>query len=141
MELLKPGGYLQWDERDVEVKVLGELSEKTRAMEALISELRNVGEKIGSDFKWVPTLDQHFKSAGLEVVSFESYPMPKELLGYSQDFMFQTVEEASYGLDRMVGKEVGDALREKVGRAFGEYREHGTVAPSDLVVCVGRKPL
>ena len=65
--------------------------------------------------------------------------MPKDMYGYAQDFMFQTVEEGSYGLDRMVGKEVGDVLREKIGRAFEEYRVHGTVAPSDLVVCVGRK--
>jgi hypothetical protein len=87
----------------------------------------------------VPKLDEYFKSYGLEIVSFQRYPMPKELLGYSQDFMFQTVEEGSYGLDRMLGKAVGDVSREKIGKAYEEHKLHGTVSTADLVVCVGRK--
>jgi hypothetical protein len=61
------------------------------------------------------------------------------MLGYNQDLFFQTAEEASYGLDRMYGKAVGNGWREMIGNAFEEFRIHGTVAAVDLVVCVGRK--
>jgi hypothetical protein len=50
---LEPGGYLQWDERDMHLKVAGELSEKTRAMEKLVMEVSETGKMWGSDFKYL----------------------------------------------------------------------------------------
>lgn len=47
----EPGGYLQWDERVLDMSVAGPLPEETRAMEELIAEMKRVGDKIGSDFR------------------------------------------------------------------------------------------
>lgn len=62
------------------------------------------------------------------------------MLGYNTDLIFLTLNEGSYGLDRMFGTEAGDALRKKASDAYVEYRLHGTVMEADLIVCVGRKP-
>ena len=51
MNVEEPGGYLQWDERLLDMSVAGPSSEKTSAMEALVSEMNQVGDKIGSDFR------------------------------------------------------------------------------------------
>jgi hypothetical protein len=48
--LLEPGGYIQWDERDLYMRMVGPLSNKTRANEALLDEKRDVAKKLGSDF-------------------------------------------------------------------------------------------
>ena len=65
--------------------------------------------------------------------------MPKEMLGFHQDLMLQTMEEGSYGLDRMLGKDAGDRLRDQIYTAYKEHRIHGTVSAAALVCCVGRK--
>jgi hypothetical protein len=87
----------------------------------------------------VRNLDQEFRKCGLEVVDFKRHPIPKEMLGYNMDVMFQSFTEGSYGLDRMFGTAVGDALRKKMDNAYEEHRLHGTTIEADLVVCVGRK--
>ena len=84
-------------------------------------------------------MDKAVKKAGLDVIESKIYPIPKEMLAYQSDVFFQTINERSFGLDRVVGTEAGDALRKKVNDAYAEYRLHGTTMESDLVVCVARK--
>jgi hypothetical protein len=84
-------------------------------------------------------LDKSFNSCGLVGVKNERYPIHKAMTGYLTDFLFQTLEEASYGADRMLGASVGDNLRAKLMTAYEEHRIHGSAMEADMVVCVGRK--
>ena len=54
--------------------------------------------------------------------------------------MFLTLNEASFGPDRMLGSEAGDPLREKGSDTYVEHRLYSTAMAGDLVVCVGKKP-
>jgi len=91
--------------------------------------------------RWIPVLDKAFKASGLEVVTFDRHPIPKEILGYNQDLILQIMNEVSQWLDRTLGIEAGDVLRTKINHAYDEHRIYGTVIEVDLVVCVGRKPV
>jgi len=62
------------------------------------------------------------------------------MMGYNQDLFFMTGEEASFGMDRMLGDGTGNKTREGIRAAYEEHRTKGSALPSDLVVCVGRKP-
>jgi light-regulated signal transduction histidine kinase (bacteriophytochrome) len=92
----------------------------------------------------VSSLEQSFEAIGLEEVSYQRHVTPKETLGFQQDLFLQTLEEGSYGLERMnefKGTGIGVEVRKKISEAYKEHRIHGCVAEMDLVCCVGRKPL
>jgi hypothetical protein len=72
-------------------------------------------------------------------VKNERYPIPKAMTGYLTDFLFQTLEEASIGRDRMIGPGAGDDMRAKLKAAYEEHRIHGSILDADMVVCVGKK--
>jgi hypothetical protein len=84
-------------------------------------------------------LDKVFNFCGLVDVRMEQYPIPKAMHGYQMDLGFQTIEEGSIGMDRMVGKATGDEVRAKLAAAYEEHRIHGSSIEADMVVCVGRK--
>lgn len=67
------------------------------------------------------------------------HPIPKAMHGYQMDLGFQTIEEASIGMDRMMGKGAGDNVRERLAAAYEEHRLYGSSLEADMVVCVGRK--
>jgi hypothetical protein len=88
---------------------------------------------------WISKLDKEFKTAGLVDVKIKQYPVPKAMNGYQMDLGFQTIEEASIGMDRMVGEGAGDDVRAKLAAAYEEHRLYGSSVDADMIVCVGRK--
>ncbi|KAE9378598.1 hypothetical protein N431DRAFT_433727 [Stipitochalara longipes BDJ] len=140
LEMLKPGGTLQWDERDTNVKVTDDGVIDTGGPSAM-RRLKHTADAAFKmlDFSWVTRLDGVFDSCGLVRVKKELYKAPKTMHGYQMDLLFQTLEEASTGLDRMVGKYAGDELRANVAAAYEEHRLYGSFMEADMIVCVGRK--
>jgi hypothetical protein len=84
-------------------------------------------------------LDKTFEESGFIDVEMRRYSIPKAMHGYQMDLVFQTIEEASVGMDRMVGKGAGDDVRARLAAAYEEHRLYGSSIDADMVVCVGRK--
>jgi hypothetical protein len=55
------------------------------------------------------------------------------------DLSFQTLEEATLGMDRIIGKGFGDGVGAKLTAAYEEHRLHGSSVEFGMIVCVGRK--
>lgn len=92
--------------------------------------------------RWVSSLDQAFKTCGLEILEFSRIPTPKHTFGFTQDVILLTAEEASHRMDHVKGYDgisKGAEIREGLEEAYKEHRLHGSVMEADLVVCVGRK--
>jgi hypothetical protein len=51
-------------------------------------------------YSWITRLDEVFDSGGLVDVKKEQYSTPNEMHAYQMDLFFQTLEEASIGMDR-----------------------------------------
>jgi len=139
MQLLKPGGFLQWDERALTLDIAMTRAGVTKAMEDLRETMLEAFKTYGTDKSWIDNLDKAFDSCGLVEVKNARYPIHKTMTGYLTDLMFQTLEEASLGLDRINGAGAGDNMRAKLAAAYEEHRIHGSKMEADVVVCVGRK--
>ena len=87
----------------------------------------------------MPRINEEFKSCRVVDVKKEVYPSPEGMHGYEMDLLCQTLEEASNGIDRMVGKSAGDELRSKLAAAYEEHRLYGSLIEADIIVCVGKK--
>jgi len=156
--LLEPGGILQWDEREVNVRVAPNGDGKSEAMEKLgeymasmfkvmetdqsyvLPRRRSTTNRTNSCCSWVPKLDEVFVSQGLVNVRMDVHPIPRAFHVYNMELFFQTLVEAVLGIDRNLGPDAGDVAREKIKEAYEEHRVHGSnLGNTDLVVCVGRK--
>ncbi|KAL6892006.1 S-adenosyl-L-methionine-dependent methyltransferase [Trichoderma evansii] len=71
-ELLKPGGYLQWDDAD-----LGKMYIRGPEAEALNALDRKVRSILHFDFAWIQDLPNRLKEAGLKVLKFKTEPFSK----------------------------------------------------------------
>lgn len=72
-------------------------------------------------------------------VKMAKYPLPKAMTGYMSDLWLETAEEASFGMDRMLGRDASDDMRAKIAAAYEEHRVHGSFTEADMVVRLGRK--
>ncbi|PMD37104.1 hypothetical protein L207DRAFT_636950 [Hyaloscypha variabilis F] len=142
LQMLKPGGILQWDERETSFRISENGASKSggsQATQSLSSSIQVMFKIMGHDLSWITRLDEVFDSGGLVDVKKEQYSTPNEMHAYQMDLFFQTLEEASIGMDRMRGKGEGDELRTRVAAAYEEHRLCGSLMEADTVVCVGRK--
>ncbi|KAL3492456.1 S-adenosyl-L-methionine-dependent methyltransferase [Aspergillus germanicus] len=75
MKLLKPGGYLQWDESDPRKPF-----DKGKHAEEFLPVALSIYESFNLDFSWIPGLDQHAKKEGLDIIEFKTGSFPTALL-------------------------------------------------------------
>ncbi|KAL8722224.1 MAG: hypothetical protein Q9225_001269 [Loekoesia sp. 1 TL-2023] len=140
MRMLKPGGYLQWDELDWATKRIVRAdpsipSDDTRALFDYVSKWEDaLGPK-----EWIADLPKIYTSQGLESVSFERFVMPPEYLRYDTDKSLTAYEEFSHTILDRRGQGEGEQLRDLVNKAAQECR-NGVAMTVDLVVAVARKP-
>jgi len=136
LKLLKPGGYLQWDEMDI-----ANMSVK-RADPAISSpaldELREMCWSNGK-YDWTLKLPEFMKEEGFLDVQVESYDDPKELIRAFGDQHLFTMEELARSLMRVGEKEAAEKF---YGVVEGGYEEvvRGAALCIPRIVCVGRKP-
>ncbi|CEL01801.1 hypothetical protein ASPCAL01379 [Aspergillus calidoustus] len=75
MRLLKPGGYLQWDESDPRKPF-----DKGEHAEAFLPVALSIYESFNLDFSWIPELDKNAEKEGLDVVEFKTGSFPTSML-------------------------------------------------------------
>ncbi|MCJ1248823.1 hypothetical protein MMC30_006043 [Trapelia coarctata] len=134
-KLLKPGGYLQWDELNYfEHRVLTiSPSVQTDASKELHKFLHGSGK-----FDWTLQLDRLMTSNGFEDAVLHQYQDGPEHLTAMSDLLMATMEEVSAGLIKSGREEKGKWLRELIPRVYRESID-GAVISVPKLVCVGRK--
>lgn len=136
-KLLKPGGYLQWDELNyVEHRVASvDPSVQTSAFEELHEFLYADGK-----FDWTLQLDRLMTENGFEDAVLHQY---EDGLGYAtacNDVLMATMEEVAAGLARSGKEEKAKWLKDLIPRVYRESLEGAAMLVQKLV-CVGRKRL
>lgn len=141
LRLLKPGGYLQWQEWDLTTNKVLIVEPATSApkMEAFMN---MGGDAVSKQSAWVGTLHQRFSDAGAELVAHDRHRTAKEAMLMKQEIGFLTCRE---WCDRLRAEDAASVqaaqLKRLANEAFGEClsQQRGTVIDCEMVTWVARK--
>lgn len=131
MRLLKPGGWLQWDELNVEHSFLmrTETGVQSPVMDKMLEALKQKG-------KWVSRLPESMAASGLYDVAFQAFEERKDLAKAFFDVNLAKDEEMAN--NALKGTEEGTRLLTMIERMF-EESIGGAVICTPKVVCTARK--
>jgi len=136
LKLLKPGGYLQWDEYDPANTGVAAVSSKAPT-QALYDMLQAFARQ--RPLGWIERLDDNFREEGVQSVQLIRARPPYELLkAYSEMLLIAHLEHASLH-DCMEAVESGDRVRKVIVDCAEELR-HGGACNHMLQIVIGRKP-
>ena len=131
MRLLRPGGWLQWDELNVEHSFVlrTETGVQSPVMDKMLETLKQKG-------KWVNRLPESMVASGLRDVAFQEYEERKDLAKAFFDVNLAKDEELANNALR--GTEEGTRLLSTIEKMFEESMG-GVVICTPKVVCIARK--
>lgn len=148
-KMLKPGGYLQWDEfdggtwkgvapgegpQDSSVSV----SATTEMLETALDSSRKA---MNLEYSWIEDLGKIFQEHGLEVLEHKRMDVKKELRKTMTDSLLMTLNHVARIAIRdgcLIGT---DKNWEQLWTKAGEEIEQGVSLTMDMLITVGRKPL
>ncbi|KAK4500103.1 hypothetical protein PRZ48_008289 [Zasmidium cellare] len=146
MKLLKPGGYLQWQEYDpvTDKAICADPNASAPKLEALRAMIRGpAGDQAHILEKhWVPHLHTRFAEAGGALMAHEKVWTPMEYITIKQDVTFLAVRE---WIANMRVKDPGSEGAAKLEKMVSEVEEEcwnsqrGTFADSEIVTWIVRK--
>lgn len=142
LKMLKPGGYLQWDEMDSES--LGAVPPKRSVSAACTQEMTDTGllsskNAMNLRYDWSSNLGSIFKEHGLEVIEDTRMQCKKELRKAMTDsllMMFEHVATLAVKDGCMVGT---DKNWPELWNRAGAEIDNGVSITMDMMVRVGRK--
>ena len=131
MRLLKPGGWLQWDELNVEHSFLmrTEAGVQSPVMDDMLEALKQKG-------KWVNRLPESMVASGLCDVAFQEFEERKDLAKAFFDVNLAKDEELAN--NALKGTEKGTNLLSMIEKMY-EESIGGVVICTPKVVCTARK--
>lgn len=131
VRLLKPGGWLQWDELDVEHSFLmrAETGAQAPVMEEMLEGLKQVG-------RWVSRLPESMGECGLGDAAFLELEEREDLAKAFFDNNLAKDEEMAQ--NALEGTEEGARLLDRVMKT-SEESMRGVVVCTPKIVCIGRK--
>jgi hypothetical protein len=150
-KMLKPGGYLQWDDMDggsfkavappEDVASNSSFVVSTTATEQLVAtSLQSQKVGLNLDFAWLDQLGLLFKENGLEIIDDQRLTVKKELRSVmTASFLMIHAHIAKIAVRDgcMVGTDRNwDEVWTKAGEEIGQ----GVSLTMDMIVVVGRKP-
>ncbi|KAK4663664.1 hypothetical protein QC763_610390 [Podospora pseudopauciseta] len=136
-KLLKPGGWLQWDELDT---VNMSIQKVDPALETpALEELRKWSWADGR-LDWTVKLPEFMEKEGFTEVKGDLFGDPPALARAFTEQHLLTAEEFAEGLIKLGKREVGEKYFGLVHKAHQEAIE-GAALCVPRIVCVGRKPL
>ena len=135
--LLKPGGWLQWEDLDCTQAHVKRVSPAipSPSLDAIIDMTRS-----GGRHDWVAALPAILTEGGFVDTTLESWDDPAELYRALTDQHLLTMEEFASGLVRIGKKEAAGEVREMVREGYKESLR-GAALCYPRVFCVARKPL
>lgn len=135
VKMLKPGGYLQWDDLnypDTHVKTAGRLSKTSKS-----DELRTMVYSKGRN-DWTLKLNRFFEEAGLLDSKISHYQDRPDLARANSEQQLLTTEEFALALVATNREEEGSKILQLIKDVYEEVLT-GTALSMPKVVCVGRK--
>ncbi|KAL8779280.1 MAG: hypothetical protein Q9213_007012 [Squamulea squamosa] len=138
MAMLKPGGYIQWDELDTAHYGIVKPDPTTEAphLHALVNCVHDHDHGRGPR-GWINSLPDILARYGLQVqAGAHRYRLPSAYANVENENCFKEFEELSYQMD---DKQQGEDLRQLMAAARRDCEQLGQAITADLVVAVGRK--
>ena len=145
LELIKPGGYLQWQERDFQTnRILVEDKAKSAAEVApkLHAYMENLTGSLLAQTKWIESFHTRFDDAGAELVAHDRHWVAKEALLIKQETDFLSAREL---IDNQRAGDPGSLEAAEFEKLLEESQEEcrrlqrGTVVDTEMVTWVARK--
>lgn len=140
-KLLKPGGWIQWDEIDVASSFVKrveatEAENPTPAIDRLVTRLTKIGS-------WVCKLPQIMQECGLELAMISRFDEKAELARAFFDNHLAKDEEMAQGMHRGGSGESAEKGRHALQEVRDTFEESkiGAVICTPKVVCIARKPV
>jgi hypothetical protein len=145
-KMLKPGGYLQWDEFDggswKGVAPGDDSSVSISATtEMLQTALESSRKAMNLQYSWIEDLGKIFQEHGFDLLEHKRMDVKKELRKTMTDSLLMTLHHVSRIAVRngcLVGT---DKNWEQLWTNAGEEVEQGVSLTMDMLITVGRKPL
>ncbi|KAI4265718.1 MAG: hypothetical protein L6R38_009222 [Xanthoria sp. 2 TBL-2021] len=138
MAMLKPGGYIEWDELDTAhySVVKPNPTHSASRLKALLKHVHEHDQILGAR-GWIDSLPDILARYGLQVQAGQHrYRLPFAYANVENDNCFKEFEELSY---RLVDQEDGKKLRQLMAAAKEDCDQLGQMITADLVIVVGRK--
>lgn len=143
IRMLKPGGWISWDEYDYSQWRIIHTSDKSNIE---INDLTTLLDYVGTiggtrpswalDF-WPARLPQIFETNGLIDIVEDRRPFPDELLQSQLDTALMASEEVSYSAMDSLGGERGDKARDLIAKCF--RNRSNTTYNVDRLTVIGRR--
>lgn len=151
LSLLKPGGWLQWEETRVDRWTAtaaqggeAESAQSKAACDAIIGILDKGGRAQGNAFDFLATLGEHLERAGLlQVASLESGKRRVDMKAWTEDYLLSWEEIASLippkaqAPDSPLTREMYEDLLDK---AIAEAEQGVAIHQQSVLVVIGKKP-
>jgi SAM-dependent methyltransferase len=134
MKLLKPGGWLQWDELDLSGSHLERVSGKDMEAPTAFAALKRV-QGVGVSH-WASNLAAILEEEGLENAHKDVYIIPPPWVKIFSDTHLMVEEEMSLRMP-----EEQKQVKQREIAAISEESKQGTIISTPLMVTVARKPL
>lgn len=137
MDMLKPGGYLQWSEHNLATITVKSIKPglKTSSIQYLVEHARNA-----VTYGWPPKLGDLFAEQGFRDVSYNRYPLTSEVRDFFTQMQFMVGEEYSLvAMDNSGPQTSGPAHRRRIQDAAEEAKA-GAAMHFIPEFTVGRKP-
>lgn len=138
MAMLKPGGYIEWDELDTAHYnlVKTDFTRPAFQSQSLLKRIRHHSHTL-SPCGWIDSLPDILARHGLQVEGRQHrYRLPFAYAKLENDNSFKEFEDLSYGL---ADKDEGRELRQSMAAAKEECDQMGHMVTADLVIVAGRK--
>ena len=135
-QLLKPGGYLQWEDLDCVDMHVKRIDSSVPA--PALDQIRDMCYA-GGRYNWVLDLSQSIVEVGFEVLGFYHYGDDGDLVRAFNEQHLLTMEEFALNLIRIGKKEEAAKFFELIGDGYQESIE-GAGLCIPRVVCVAAKP-
>ncbi|KAG2421785.1 hypothetical protein HFD88_005761 [Aspergillus terreus] len=107
MKLLKPGGFVQWEEADLTHQVV--VGEKAKQFEAGVNKLFN---RVGLDYSWVQSLPHRVKQAGFLLIEFERQQFANNTKDLCTNTYLLALQEILQGIRQSSSEEEGPTIME-----------------------------
>ncbi|KAF2994735.1 hypothetical protein E8E14_001834 [Neopestalotiopsis sp. 37M] len=147
LSLLKPGGFLQWEECRADRMLVQAPSAEisTEACDTIIKTVRMFGEAVGHKNDWVDVLGRHIEEHGFEDVrEHSSNSRKQDLKGFTENYLMVWEEIATYFPPKAKEPQAPmtrETWLDLYGRAVKETEQGVVVHQGKIVTAVGRKPL
>ena len=143
IKLLKPGGYLQWQEWDLQSNelVVADPTNPAPKMEAFRDSIRGP-DSLQAQTSWVKNFHTRFSDAGAELIAHDRHRTAKEVMIIKQEINFlHALEWCNEQRARDPANLVAARIEKLTSEAYEEcWRlQRGTVIDTEMVTWVARK--